>query len=156
VRNCIDAVKRGENEVNISESRWGRRLGVIGNQGSLLLVILTALAAEFSGWTTLISVLFWLAVAVVLITFYPIYARTGLWRLTHSKVEKLDEREIHLTLGALRFAYTIFAITALASILLTVVFGYGSDTLHLIIFWVLLYLAHTLPSSVVAWSEHHV
>ena len=51
-------------------------------------------------------------------TFIPLHIRTGLWRLVHAKVEKLDEREIQQNLESLRYSYVIFAISSLLIILI--------------------------------------
>ena len=45
-------------------------------------------------------------------TFKRLYMKTGLWKLTHAKIEKLDERELQLTHNALRLSYSIFTIKA--------------------------------------------
>ena len=142
--------------MGISESISKRRTGIAINYGFLLTTILFALAGEAFGWTVWIKVCFWLSVIVGLATFLSVHVMTGLWRLVHTKVDTLDEREIQLTLGSLRYAYGFFSVTALLAILFMAVFGFGSQNLRLVVFWVLLYLAHTLPSSVIAWTERRV
>jgi hypothetical protein len=81
---------------------------------------------------------------------------TGLWRLVHAGEDEIDEREMQLTLGSLKYAYAIFAITVLMGLLLLAVFGYGSQPFRLTLFWAMVYLAHTLPSSIIAWSQPKV
>ena len=92
-----------------------------------------------------------LAIAVIA-TFIPLHVRTGLWRLAHAKVDALDEREMQQNLQSLRHAYLVFAIASLVIILTLVVFGPGGQTQQLAVFWILFYLAHTLPSSILAWT----
>jgi len=79
-----------------------------------------------------------------------------LWRLAHAKLETLDEREIQQNLQSLRHAYAVFTIASLLIILILVVFGWGGQTRQLAVFWVLFYLAHTLPSSILAWTVNRV
>ena len=142
--------------MSVSESKPKRRLWIIINHILLLATLISAFAGETAGWGIWIKICFWLSVAAGLAVFYSLHFRTGLWRLAHAKADTLDEREIQLTLGALRYAYGLFSVIALLTILAMVVFGFGSQILRLVIFWVLLYLAHTLPSSVIAWTENRV
>jgi hypothetical protein len=141
--------------MGISESTSKRRLGVIVNYGFLLLTLILSLAGRLFGWSVGTVVCFWLSVAMVIVTFYPVHVRTGLWRLAHAKADRLDEREIQQTLESLRYAYAGFSIATLLVILAVVILDLGDQTLQLAVFWVLLYLAHTLPSSVLAWTMRH-
>jgi len=142
--------------MGVSKSLLKRRVGAVVNYGFLLITLLLGLAGHLFGWSVATKVGFWLSVVFVIVTFFPIHVRTGLWRLAHAKVDTLDEREIQLTLGSLRYAYSLFSIFALLVILVMAVFGFGSQALRLVVFWVLLYLAHTLPSSILAWTMTRV
>ena len=142
--------------MGLIESAAKRRLAVITNYGFLLLTLAMGLAARSLGWTLSTIVCFWLSVVVVLVTFYPLHIRTGLWRLAHTRVDRMDEREIHQTLGALRHAYIVFSISALTVILIALILDLGGQSTQLVIFWVLLYLAHSLPSSILAWTATRV
>lgn len=94
---------------------------------------------------------------------YLVYGRTGLWKLTHTKVEKLDEREILLTHNALVYSYIIFTIFIISYIS---IIGLGIQNRYNILFdlqglkativfnfFVLWMFAHTLPGSIIAWKE---
>ena len=140
----------------LSQSISRRRLVVVINYGFLLLSLLLSLAGHSFGFTSAIIVCFWMSVVVVLVTFYPLHIRTGLWGLAHAKVDRMDEREIQQTLGALRHAYVVFSIFTLIVVLIAVILDLGGQSLQLVIFWVLLYLAHTLPSSILAWTATRV
>jgi len=142
--------------MNIRESKLKRRAIVAINFISLIATIILAVLGELSGWNIPIIVGFWLSIAVTLSTFFMVHIGTGLWSLVHAKAERLDEREMQSALGSLRYAYGIFAIIALITLLSAVLFGLGSQALRLVIFWALLYLAHTLPSAVLAWKEHRI
>jgi hypothetical protein len=140
----------------LNESMGKRRLIVIINHLFLILALLFGIIGSSSGWTSSILVAFWVSAAIVLITFYPLHVQTGLWRLAHTPVHRMDERELQQTLGALRHAYILFTIVTLLVILTVILFELGESTLLLVVFWILLYLAHTLPSSVLAWSIAYV
>ena len=88
---------------------------------------------------------------VLIISFASIYVQTGLWSLIHKKTEKLDEREIQVVTQSIRVSYSIFAVAVVLMIYLFVVFELGS--LDVIIAAMLLYLAHILPASILAWTE---
>lgn len=139
-----------------SKSLTKRRIGVAVNYGLLLLSLFFSIAGHSLGWTDAIKVAFWLSVTFVLVTFFPIHIKTGLWRLAHAKIGTLDEREIQQTLESLRQAYIVFTIISLLMIITSVVLGLGSQTQQLVVFWLLLYLAHTLPSSILAWTITHI
>jgi len=101
-----------------------------------------------------------LALALVIVTFIQGHLKSGLWKLTHTKGDRLDERELGITHYALGLAYNWFTVICL-SILLThaVVFSLVPDldfgiTMPLVVS--LIYLAHTLPGSILAWTQREV
>lgn len=139
--------------MSLSQSVSKRRVTLIANHGFLLLTLMFGVLGHYCGWTALTVACFWGCVAIVLLTFYPLYVKTGLWRLAHTRIDRMDEREISQTLGALRQAYVLFSIIVLSLILIATVLEFSGQSLQLVVFWVLLYLAHTLPSSILAWTE---
>jgi hypothetical protein len=142
--------------MSVSDTMVRRRVGVAVNYILLFLVLAIGIEGYWLGWSMATKIGFWLAVILVITTFVPVHVRTGLWRLAHARVDKLDEREIQQTLRSLRHAYVIFSIIALLIILSLVFVDLGGRTEQLIVFWVLLYLAHTLPSSILAWTSPRV
>jgi hypothetical protein len=132
-------------------SRGFRRIGVLINYAALSFILLFGVFSGSSGWTDAFRLAFWVAVLAVLITFLPLHLRTGLWRLAHARADTLDERELQQNLNSLRYAYLGFSIASLL-VLLTLILLEGAGQIQmLIVFWALLYLAHTLPSAVLAW-----
>ena len=94
---------------------------------------------------------------VVAITFRTVHWKTGIWKLTHSKSSALDERELSLTHRALSDSYAWFTVICLVIMLaqsvisrLNVCISY-TITVPLVVS--LIYLAHTLPSSIISWTE---
>jgi hypothetical protein len=138
--------------MGMSESMPRRRAGVAVNYALLLLALLLSFSGHWSGWSNMTRIGFWVAAALVVVTFFPVHVRAGWWRLVHADPAALDERELQQNLEAVRRAYVIFAIVSLLVILTLVIFGLGGQTQQLVVFWVLLYLAHTLPSSILAWK----
>jgi hypothetical protein len=100
------------------------------------------------------------AFVIVAITFFPLHAKTGLWKLTHAKTENLDERQVQITYNALSISYGWFTV-----ICLVIMMGYAVSfrlfpglgvTLTIPLVGSLIYLAHTLPGSILAWTETEV
>ncbi|MBN2054353.1 hypothetical protein JW905_05490 [bacterium] len=97
------------------------------------------------------------ALALVGVSFYLIHIPSGLWRLTHARSDRLDERELQVTHGVLSRSYTWFTVLSLTimlshSLLLELVPGFPIiQTVPLV--GSMVYLAHTLPGSFLAWSE---
>lgn len=94
---------------------------------------------------------------IVLATFFLLFVRTGLWRLTHTGTNSLDEREIEITHQALRYSYSWFSIVCLV-IIFTHAVAYRllpnvDFAISVPLAASLLYLAHTLPGAVLAWRE---
>jgi hypothetical protein len=53
---------------------------------------------------------------IVLATFFLLFVRAGLWRLTHTGMNSPHEREIEITHQALRYSYSGFSIICLVII----------------------------------------
>lgn len=99
--------------------------------------------------TTLIAI----AVAsfvLLLITFYLLFFRTGLWQFTHRKWEKHDEREKELAFISLKYSYPIFAIA-----ILIILYTYSLTHRQVGLFMSvgLIYFAQIMPSVVLAWRQ---
>jgi len=97
------------------------------------------------------------ALIVVAGTFFLAHWKTGLWHLTHARSDVLDERQLQVTHDALSRSYGVFAVISLA-IMMTHAVVYGlvpslDFVLSVPLVVSLLYLAHTLPGSFLAWSE---
>jgi len=102
------------------------------------------------GWRTLYTIGIIVFVLFIAISFYYAFGKSGLWRFTHLPVAKLDEREMQIIYISLRLAYSFFTI---ASILLIYIFLIADLKVNAVLAAVLIYLAHILPASIVAWTE---
>ena len=95
--------------------------------------------------------------AIVAITFRTVHWKTGIWKLTHSKSSVLDERELSLTHRALSESYAWFTVICLAIMLVQSLVSRLSIcptfTITVPLVVSLIYLAHTLPGSIIAWTE---
>ena len=146
-------------------SKPTRRIGVIINYLSLVLFILLFSLGMHRGWRIPIIVGETVALTIVLVSFVYLYVKTRLWKFVHASIEELDERQVHIMHDALRYSYSIFSVVTLSYLLiltLTTRFSIdtltpsGSASLGMIILCGLIYIAHTLPASIIAWTEKEV
>ena len=89
-------------------------------------------------------------IAVVL-SFRHAFVKTGIWKMTHASFKKLDEREVQVVFKATSISYSLFAIAILVIIYIFILSGLGQIDALLAVS--LLYFAHILPASIIAWNE---
>jgi hypothetical protein len=142
-------------------SQYIRRWYVFMNYFCLIVLnVFFYIAYLQSGCSHLVDLIGLSALAVTILTFIRVHLKTGLWRLTHSQSDRLDERELQITHDALSRCYGWFAVICLVIMLTHAVLDrldWGPDfviTVPLVVS--LMYLAHTLPGSFLAWSESEV
>ena len=90
----------------------------------------------------------------LILSFLRVIRRTGLWSLTHTRVENLDERQVMVTREALRYSYVIFVPCSLLLMFAAAVSA--SHDVHIfdaVLPAGLLYLSHILPAVILAWRE---
>lgn len=137
-------------------SKPKRRIAVIINYGCILLFLVLFYIGKYYGWTIPIIIGVVVTAVAGLISFIILHVRTSLWKLVHAKVDKLDERQIQLTLESLRYSYGIFTVISLLVLMCIALLAGRLDSTLILVFASLLYLAHTLPSSIIAWTEKEV
>ena len=141
-------------------SKARRRIGVVVNYLSLFLVLVFFYVAERTNLSAPLIVAGVVALVALAISFIHTYVRTRLWKLVHRRVEDLDERQIQITHESLRYSYGIFSVICLAIILVSELirqWAVTPDGLSLMpVLGALIYLAHTLPASILAWTEKEV
>ncbi|MCD4745600.1 MAG: hypothetical protein K8R58_04820 [Bacteroidales bacterium] len=130
-----------------------RRLGVVLNYIGLILLMITYEYAETTAWDTLLVSLEIIAILIILISFSFTYWKTSLWQFIHKPFKELDERELQLTGNSLRYAYAIFTTIALTIFLLYSLF---ERNFNIVLTVSLIYFAHILPASILAWIEKEV
>lgn len=150
-------------------SRAGRRIGVILNYLSLIMLMVCFYLVNsyrpFSSQSTGISIGLLIAVGlaffiIIIVSFIYVYMKTGLWRRTHTGYGNLDERQVQVNHEALRYAYGLFTILILLFLLVTELYrDYSPESYRMPLFPMIaafLYLAHVLPGSILAWTEKEV
>ncbi len=145
-------------ETGISQSK--RKLWVLVNYGALILLLVMFYLGARSGFNPTLWAVGGFAVILLVLSFVKVYARTRLWRFVHTNASKLDEREMGVTYESLRVSYGAFAVVCLAIFLVSELarerFLGGFEVSLMPIIVALIYLAHTLPASVVAWTEREI
>jgi hypothetical protein len=136
-------------------SKSDRRTSVVLNYASMAVIAMVVDMRGVLGWGPVpIIIVGCGALALGLATFIRVFWRTRLWKITHTGFKGLDERQVQVVYGALRNSYSIFAIVCLVILYVNAVL----ETVHIPILVAasVLYLAHTLPAAVVAWTEKEI
>ena len=125
-----------------------RRYGVV-----ITLLSLLSTAIIFEYWknghlNAILKISEFISLIVLVISITITYINTGLWKFTHTSLEKLDEREVALTSKSLRYAYSIFTIIVL---ILLLSFSIVEKPINIVLVTSLILLAHLLPASVIIW-----
>lgn len=138
-------------------SKTHRRILVIVNYASIVLVLLFFYLGEKMGWKIMLAVGESIMIIIATISFIILQIKTKLWNMVHAKIDKLDERQIQITYESLRHSYSVFSILCLVIMyIIALTAAKGMGMLGVLIPASLLYLAHTLPSSFIAWTEKEI
>jgi hypothetical protein len=84
------------------------------------------------------------------LSFINAFIKSKLWKFVHSSDTDLDEREILVVLTSLKYAYSVFTILCLI-----IIYGFAlaaQGPIDVLTAGALLYLAHTLPASIIGWQ----
>jgi peptidoglycan/LPS O-acetylase OafA/YrhL len=138
-----------------------RRIRVVLNYLFLLIMnVCFYLVSEKVDMTHMVDAVGIGALVLVAITFRRLHKKTGLWKLTHAKTDQLDERQVQITHRALSQSYGWFTVICLVIMLVHAVLYRLVPGLNFVItvplVGSLIYLAHTLPGSILAWTETEV
>jgi hypothetical protein len=91
---------------------------------------------------------------IVILSFIYVFGSTGIWKMGHQTMKNLDERQIQVVLNATRISYSIFVI-----LVLIIIYGFAlieKGPIDVVFAASLLYLAHILPASILAWTERDI
>ena len=136
-------------------SKSERRTSVILNYLSVVVIAIVVDMRDPLGWGAVPVILVACgALTLGLTTFIRVFWRTRLWKITHAGFKGLDERQVQVVYGALRNSYSIFAIVCVVILYVNSVLETGH--IPILAAASVLYLAHTLPAAVVAWTEKEI
>ncbi len=130
------------------------RVWISINYLSLIIGVLLFYAVKILHWP-LSYLLFEIGIlGVFIVSFFKAFIIPKFWKTVHTSLENLDEREVQVVFNALRYAYSIFAI-----ICLVIIYGFAIakyQPIDVVIAGSLLYLAHSLPASIIGWNEKNI
>ena len=144
--------------MDIGRSKDKRRIGVAMNLLSLFFFLVFYYVGRGLGWNPLLIIGgVGVCLTVSLVSFIAVHVRTGLWKLAHRKGDDLDERQVQVTHEALRYSYAAFTVICLLIMFFNAIMGdRGYYMFDAVLPASLLYFAHILPSSMIAWTEKEV
>lgn len=156
--------------MNTKKSVGYNRLFIALNYCCLAGAILLLPVIRKTGWNIFLVVGLTLLFLAALYSFFRIHIQSGAWMFVHRSVRHLDERELQLVHQALRISYSLFSVICLLLLLLftvgpsvsphlvrcsDLIAGFYSEFLLPIgvpLTAAMIYLAHTLPGSVILWK----
>ncbi len=138
-----------KNSISLSK----RRIWIIVNYLSVLSIVVLWEYCEIVNSSKIIKSFCIIPLLIVVISFIIVYWKTGFWHFVHKSINKLDERELQLTSSTLRYSYGIFSVLLLSILLLFSVF---ERPVSIILVVSLIYIAHIIPVSIIAWREKAV
>ena len=124
------------------------------NYVSLILMLVVFYAVQILGLNKLFILVEIMLLIVLITSFNSAFKKTGLWNLVHRSQKHLDERELQIIHKAIRLSYSIFVILCLVLIMLFAVAE--GRPIDMLLASSLIYLAHTLPAAVIAFSEEEI
>jgi len=136
--------------------QFTRRTGILVNYAAIVLIGVLFYQGKYHGWSAAILIGLFASAGIVAAGFVRLHAKTHMWNFTHEKIEKLDERELQIILQSLRHSYMVFTVTCIIIVLALSLLAGRHDSMLMLICVSLVYLAHTLPSSVIAWRSRGV
>jgi hypothetical protein len=90
----------------------------------------------------------------IVLSFKQAFVKTRLWKLTHSTIDKLDERELQMVYRSSSISYSIYTILSIVLIYVFILAGHG--VMGVLSAACLLYFAHSLPAVIIAWAEKKI
>ena len=139
-----------------------RRRGLV-TANYLLLTIMNVcfyFAVQHKDLSHVVDVVGILAIILVGVTFVRVHWKSGLWKFTHADTCTLDERELQIMHNSLYKAYGWFSVICLTLMMAHAVMFSLLPGMNFVITVPLavslIYFAHTLPGSILAWTENEV
>jgi len=148
------------NAITAKSTRLSRRLDVVLNYSTLIIMLIALFSLTRQNIIIPIIAVGAIAALFFVISYINLFVKTKLWKFVHTKIENLDEREIQVIHRSLRYSYTIFAIVCLSFFMVyelqKELLSGGIELPLMPIIAALIYLAHTLPASIIAWTEKEI
>ena len=135
------------------KSNFKIKLGIVLSFLSLISIVLIFEYCQVHGWTNVFKVVEFTLIALLSISIYLSFIKTGLWQFTHKTLTKLDERELTVINRSLRYGYAIFSVFVLSLLLLIALLNLE---INIVIAISMILFAHLIPASIIGYSEKHI
>ncbi len=139
-------------------SKSSRRLSVVIHYITVTSFMVVVYVIEARGVSVPMATIGIVTLIIATLSGLYVHVKTGLWKFVHTKPEDLDEREIGLTREAYRRSYLLFTeigVLVIAPVAIIVTYtGLDQTSPSLLpMVFALVYIANSLPSSFLAWTE---
>lgn len=135
----------------MSNSKMKRRGAVFFNYLCVVIILVVFYSIKYIGFPKEYLLFGIIPIIGLIISFRISFGTSNLWKLTHTSFSKLDEREMQLVYKATTYSYSIFTILCLILIYTFALLGIA--IIDVMAAACLLYIAHILPASIIAWNE---
>jgi len=140
--------------MKLQSSKNSRRIWVCINYLSVIVLLTIFYFTKQTGLDKTFLLFELVPLGCIILSFWFAYGKTRVWKLTHASSHKLDERQVQIVYKALSRSYTIFIILVLVLIYFFSLSELGP--IDVILAASLIYLAHILPGSILAWTEKEI
>ena len=135
----------------MNKTKHNRRLSLLINYVSMIIILVLFYIVRMGILKTIFIAFEVIPLFAVILSFRHAFVKTRIWKMTHASFKKLDEREVQVVFKATSISYSLFAIAILVIIYIFILSGLGQIDAVLAV--CLLYIAHILPASIIAWNE---
>ena len=135
----------------MNKKTYPLRPSVVINFFGVLIILVLFYLVKLGVLQTYFLILEIIPLTLIVLSFRRAFVKTDIWKITHASSRKLDEREAQVVYRATNLSYSLFAILTLVVIYLFILSGFGQIDAVLAI--CILYIAHILPASVIAWND---
>ena len=135
----------------MSNSRMNQRGAVFFNYFCIVIILVVFYSIKYIGFPKEYLLFGIIPIIGLIISFRIAFGTSNLWKLTHTSFNKLDEREMQIVYKATTYSYSIFTILCLIFIYTFALLGIAP--IGVVMAACLLYIAHILPASIIAWNK---
>lgn len=130
-----------------------KRLWIVINYSSIVLMLVMFYSPDIMSKNKLLLFLFLIPVASLSISFKTVFWNTGLWKISHDVKTPSEIDHLKRFYIVTRISYIVFT---LLIITLLFVFSITGKKVDALLSACLLYFAHILPASIMAWGNRRL
>ncbi len=135
----------------MSNPKMSRKVAVFFNYFCVVIILIIFYGVKYLGFPKVYLLFEIIPFIGLIISFKIAFGTSNLWKLTHTSVSKLDEREMQIIYKAITYSYSIFTVLCIAIIYIINILGLAM--IDVVAAACLFYIAHILPASIIVWNE---